>query len=226
LYNTALIVNCVISSVPVTADLEAQIDALIRHAEPRRERLWVNAAIARFVLKRAVEAFRHWRADVRKYRALRILLAHECELNHCAHKSLTDALTAIRRDFTSGDPGDYFIDRRRPGEIVVRQQHGNTWNAWPLPDARTDLMSKVMPDVATLDQSLLVRLEAACDSAINLRHVRESLLHFIESDDEHDKAIFRAFPECMLRELPDLLADWDKLYQECTGTELKVGHGR
>jgi hypothetical protein len=23
-----------------------------------------------------------------------------------------------------------------------------------------------------------------------------------------------------LRELPDLLADWEKLYQECTGTEL------
>jgi hypothetical protein len=204
----------------VTTDLEAQIDALIRHAEPRRERLWVNAAIARFVLKRAVEAFRRWRADVRKYRALRILLARECELNHWAHKALTDALTAIQRDFTSGDPGDYFIDRGRPGEIVVRQQRGNMWNAWPLPDARTDLMRKVLPYVATLDQSLLVCLEAAYDSAINLRHIRESLVHFIESDDEDDKAIFRMFPGCRLRELPDLLADWEKLYQECTGTEL------
>jgi hypothetical protein len=100
------------------------------------------------------------------------------------------------------------------------------WNAWPLPDARTDLMSKVMPDVATLDQSLLVCLEAAYDSAINLRHVRESLVHFIESDDEDDKATFRMFSECRLRELPDLLADWEKLYQECTGAELKVSHAR
>jgi len=80
--------------------------------------------------------------------------------------------------------------------------------------------------VDTLAQSPFAHLEAAYDSAINLRHVRESLVHFIESDDEDDKATFRMFSECRLRELPDLLADWEKLYQECTGAELKVSHAR
>jgi hypothetical protein len=208
------------------SDLEAQVEELIRHAGPKSERLRVNAASARFVLKRAVEAFGRWRADVRKYRDVRILLAHECELNYWAHRALTEALTAIARDFTSDNTGNYFIERRRPGELVLRQQRGNTSNAWPLPEVHTDLMKQIMPYVATVDQSLLVCLEAANDSATNLRHVRESLIHFIESDDEADEAIFRAFPESRLRELPDLLADWEKLYRECTGMELKVGHGR
>jgi hypothetical protein len=85
-------------------------------------------------------------------------------------------------------------------------------------------MSKVML-VDTLAQSPFAHLEAAYDSAINIRHVRESLVHFIESDDEDDKALFRAFPEYGLRELPDLLADLENLYHECTGTELTAGRG-
>jgi hypothetical protein len=185
-----------------------------------------NAAVAVFVLKRAVEGFKRWRADVRKRRAFRLLLARECELNHWAHKSLTDVLTAIQDELARGDLGEYSIERRVSGEIVFRQQRGKTWSAWALPDVHTDLMSKVMLDVAALDQSLFVYLEAAYDSAINLRHVRESLVHFVESDDEDDKWLFRAFPGYGLRELPDLLADLEKLYQRCMGTELKAAQAR
>ncbi len=78
-----------------------------------------------------------------------------------------------------------------------------------------------MLDVAALDNSLYNRLEAAYDSAVNRRHVRESLIRFIESGEERYKEFFRCFPEYGLRELTRVLADLDQLYRNCTGTELK-----
>jgi hypothetical protein len=173
------------------------------------------------MLKNVVESLRRWRAGVKRRRAFRVLLAHECELNLYAHKFLTDALTAIQGDFTRDDPGVYSIERTAPGEIVLQQWHGDRKRTWLLPAADTDLMGRVMRD-ATLDPSLIVLLQAAHDSAINVRHVRESLIHFVESDDADEKLLFRSFPEYALRELPDFSADLEKLYQKCTGMNLSV----
>jgi hypothetical protein len=174
------------------------------------------------MLKNAVESLRRWRADIKRRRAFRMRLARECELNLYAHKSLTDAITAIQGDFARDDPGVYSIERTAPGEIALQQWHGDQKRTWLVPDAYTDLMGRAMRDHATLDPSLIVLLQAAYDSAINLRHVRESLIHFVESDDVDEKLLFRSFPEYALRELPDLSADLEKLYQKCTGMNLSA----
>jgi hypothetical protein len=182
----------------------------------------VVAAIALFFVKEVVEGIRRWRADARKGRAFRTLLARECELNHWTYKRLKEALLAIQEDFEKGLAAEYSIKRPNSEEVVFRQEHdGRLRSESTLPDARTDLMSKVMLDVATLDKSLLASLEAAYDSAINMRHVRNSLMRFIESNEEDLKKFFRGFPEYGLGQLEEILADLDKLYKECTGKELK-----
>lgn len=82
-------------------------------------------------------------------------------------------------------------------------------------------MGNIMLDVAILDQSLFACLEAAYDSVITMRHVRDSLITFIERDDDDElKRFFRAFPEYGLRELEEALQSIRKLYKECTGEDL------
>ncbi len=78
-----------------------------------------------------------------------------------------------------------------------------------------------MLDVAILDRSLFTLLEAAYDSALEMRHLRESLINFIETDQEHVKKYFETFPEYALSNLPEILTSLDNLYKECTGDDLK-----
>jgi hypothetical protein len=157
-----------------------------------------------------------------KINAFRFLLARECELNHWAHKRLRDALADIQKHFAKKEPYEYAIERRTSGEIVFKQRRSDSQSeSWPLPPIHTDLMSQLMLDMATLDKSLFGHLEAAYDSANNMKHVRQSLIDFIESDDQRRKLFFEAFPEYGLRELKDALIDLNKLYSACTGETLK-----
>jgi len=133
----------------------------------------VIAAVVLFVVKEAIEKFRRWQADKRKGQAFRLLLARECELNHWAIKKLKEALVSIQDLISTNIPFKYRIDRRSSGEVffVELYDDGTLHSASPLPEARTDLMRQIMLDVAALDSSLFVCMEAAYDSTINLRHV-------------------------------------------------------
>jgi hypothetical protein len=183
----------------------------------------VIAAIALFFVKEVVESIRRWRADARKGRAFRTLLARECELNHWTYKRLKEALLAIQEDFQKGLTAEYSIRRLTSGEVMFRRQehHGRGWSEGGLPDAHTDLMSKVMLDVATLDKSLFACLEPAYDAAINMSHVRESFMRFIESDEQDRQMFFRDFLEYGLDQLEEILADLENLYRKCTGKKLE-----
>jgi hypothetical protein len=182
----------------------------------------VVAAVALFFVKEVVEGIRRWRADARKGRAFRTLLARECELNHWTYKRLKETLLAIQEDFEKELAAEYSITHSNSEEVVFRQEHdGILRSQWTLPDARTELMSKVMLDVAILDKSLFDSLEAAYDSAINMRHVRNSLMRFIENDEEEIKSFFGGFLEYGLAQLEEILVDLDKLYRKCTGMDLK-----
>lgn len=182
----------------------------------------VIAAIVLFLVKETVESVRRWRADARKGRAFRVLLARECELNNWACRRLKETLITIKGDFDEKNAVQYAIKRLKSGEVVFRWASEATWGEWPLPDARVDLMSKLMLDVASLDQALFIVLEAAHDSVIELRHVREGLIRHIESEDEHQKNFFEAFPEYGLGEIDDILEHLNTLYQECTGKPLEA----
>jgi hypothetical protein len=180
----------------------------------------VLAAIALFVLKEVVEFIKRWRADRRKNHAFRTLLASECEVNHWAHFSLYETLRQIEDDHEKGRRVEYVIKVLQGGDAQWRRNEPGGYSGGSLPDARTDLMSKIMIDVATLDKKLFTRLEAAYDSLIEMRHIRASLIQFVTSDDEHDQMHLQGFPEYALGELDGVLDDLDKLYQECTGRAL------
>lgn len=74
----------------------------------------VVAAVVLFVAREVVEDIKRRRANARKGRAFRTLLARECELNHLAHKRLTEALLKIQEAFRDGVAADYKISSQGP----------------------------------------------------------------------------------------------------------------
>jgi hypothetical protein len=181
----------------------------------------VVAAIALFVLKEIVEFIKRWRADRRKGHAFRTLLARECEVNHWAQWRLEETLREIHDDHEKGIKANYVAKELPGGDALWRRSAPDDgYSGGGLPDARTDLMSKLMVDVATLDKKLFTPLEAAYGSLITMRHVRASLLRFVTSKEEVDQMHFEGFPEYGLSELEAVKEDLDKLYRECTGRPL------
>lgn len=103
----------------------------------------------------------------------------------------------------------------------IRYSDGDVHHVASLPDAYTEVMNKVMLDVAALDHKLFAALEDAYDATINMRYVRNSFINHVESgEDDFEKSFFDSFPSYGLRQLTDVLVDLEHLYRECTGEEL------
>ena len=181
----------------------------------------VIVAITLFFLKEVIEGLRRWRANVRRGRAFSILLARECELNHWVHKCINEVLVTIKADIAEEDSAEYTIERRSSGDVFFRREYSGGWNVRGLPGARTNVMRDMMLEVAALNPTLFNCLEAAYDSAINLSHLRDSLITFIEKNDEDNNEFLSGFIDYGLRELTDVLADLNNLYRECTAEELR-----
>lgn len=179
----------------------------------------VIVAVSLFILKEAVEYIKNWRAENRQLRAYKILLARECELNHWVLLKLRDALRIVEEDFKNQNPNNHRIERNSSGDIIFK--HGD-WGSHHLPEVRSNLMSEIMLHVATLSQKLFSALENAYDGLADLRHVRTSLINFNEvASGESKSDFYDGFADYGLREIADVFQTLDKLYQECTGLELK-----
>lgn len=114
---------------------------------------------------------------------------------------------------------DYDIERRQSGKIFFRNDDGSSW---PLPDPHLDFMRDNMFDVAALDENLFLLLEAAYDSVIDLEHVRNSLIEYMEEADE----ALEGFVDYGRNVLADVKLDLEKLYLACTGLQLDKGRVR
>ena len=55
-------------------------------------------------------------------------------------------------------------------------------------------MGRLMLDVASSDKVLFGNLENAYDAIIEVQHVRNSLIRFIETNEEHEKQFLDAYP--------------------------------
>jgi hypothetical protein len=177
----------------------------------------VIVAIGLFVLKELLEWTRRSRADLRKIKAFKTLLMRECELNNWAHRRIADAISNIRSNITSQEIYQYSIKKRDSGKIFFEERHDEHSSSWPLPPVRIELMSKLMLDVAMLDDALFVALDGAYDASVELNHLRQGLIDFI---DDNDEVHLEGFVDYALSELPDVHAGLESLYKACSGKEL------
>jgi len=84
-------------------------------------------------------------------------------------------------------------------------------------------MSKHLFDIAALDRKLFAVFEPAYDSLATLEHVRESLVHIHESEDEtNNPDLLRSLADYALGELAKTEAALGALYLHCTGKSLET----
>ena len=179
----------------------------------------VIVALILFGLREVLEWNRRRRANNRQIRAFKTLLARECELNRWALESLDRALIEMSGQSQADLEADYEIQRRQSGKIFFCNDDGSSW---PLPETHFDFMRDNMFAVAALDETLFALLEAAYDSVIDLEHVRNSLIEFMENGNEH----LEAFIDYGRNELNDAKQGLEKLYFVCTGSQLDLGRVR
>jgi hypothetical protein len=129
----------------------------------------------------------------------------------------------VEADGENSLPKGYSIERRASGMVIFQHGHvgDDDWSKVSL-----TLMSDSLLEVATLDKSLFEILESTYDAVIDLKHVRDSLIDFLESEDEHDKVHLNTFPDYGLRELAYVQVELEGLYQLCIGKQLGSGRVR
>lgn len=116
----------------------------------------VTAAIILFIAKESLELYRRYNSDVRKGKALRTLLARECELNYWTYKILLKTANVIAEDFEEGTAANYKIRRSSSGQEIFLHDLGSVSSgSWPLPPAHCEFMRDVLLDVANLEKPFL-----------------------------------------------------------------------
>jgi hypothetical protein len=181
----------------------------------------VVAAFFLFVTKEMLEWFKRASADKRKIAAIKILLARECELNKWTLLKLRQAVTDIKDTFEEKDGIEYAIERIGSDKIIFKEMLGEERRAsWPLPPTYTDAMGKQLLDTAILDKRLFANLEGAYDAVLEMRHVRDSVIEYVESRENVREMHLEAFSEYALDELNDTEESLKTLYNACTGKPL------
>lgn len=185
----------------------------------------VVAAVLLFIAKEVIEAVRRYRADARKVQALKALLARECELNLWPIKSLRDIFKNVPKLDDENPEILVTIEQRPSGRAIarIRSYDGGSGSTRTVPDVHRDLMSKHIFEVAALDRKLFEVFEPAYDSLATLEHVRESLVHIHESEEEADNPdLLRGLADYGLGELKKVEAALGALYLHCTGKNLET----
>jgi hypothetical protein len=177
----------------------------------------VVAAIVLFLIKEAVEYLRRKRSDGRKRLAIKTLLAQECERNHWTLKSLRRCLDSIE-DKT--ETRSYELARDANQSPLFRVIDGGGSASWPIPRVYRDAADKFIMDSALLDKSIFSKLLPTFDAVAELEHVRNSLMHQLQSQEDEVGDIV-SFAQYARETLDDVYSSLNELYSECTEETLK-----
>jgi hypothetical protein len=182
----------------------------------------VVAAVTLFALKEIIEGIRRYRGDRRKTKALRMLLARECELNHWTIKSIRHIVETIRDESEDGAEFEFIFPKS--GKVLFRVKHPDSEykSGSALAATHREVMDKNLLEVATLDKKLYSALQPAYDAVAELEHVRQSLIYFVDPEDDKDKMHLDGFTDYALSELQDVFSKLVVLYKECTGEDLET----
>jgi hypothetical protein len=181
----------------------------------------VVVAVAIFLAKEFIEAFRRWRSNVRKLHAVRRFIAVECERNEFAIGRLLGQAAEIQEALT-GDL-EVKIEKRESGHhrLVITADDGMHGSA-PVPNIHMEMIEKYLFEAASLDAGLFAQMEATLEALIDAAHVRNGFIEYVDEDPEH----LEGFPQFAKRELADALDRNRDLYFRCTCEPLAKGRVR
>jgi hypothetical protein len=185
----------------------------------------VIVAIAIFLLKEVIETIRRARADGRKRRALKTLLAAEIERNHFTIRRLSEVLKDVEAARAAGDVIE--IRRDTNGRPMLRVQTSKRESVVPVPVVHTEAIGKHLLELASLDPGLFEQAVATSDALGELEHVRSSLVEFVSAKAAGAEFVpLAGFSQYGLREASRALDALKALYLLCAGAPLKEARVR
>lgn len=179
----------------------------------------VYTAILLFVIKELLEAKRRRRTDANKLKVYKKVLAYECERNHWFIKSVVSMSNTVEKR-----PNAYSVETDPSGRQVFTkydptgEKHGGS----PLPKIHTATLEKMAVEVAYVDESLAEKVADAHAAALELEHIRASIIDNVKPWDKlENDGYFASFWRYVQEEADDAKKEFEKLYFACTGNELK-----
>jgi hypothetical protein len=181
----------------------------------------VVVAIFIFLAKEALEFSRRARVNSRKMHAIRRFLASECERNGFAIEQIIEQARAVDEAQESGWP--IVIEERGngPTRLTIRYE-GVGFSSSVVRQIHTEAAQKHLFDVASLDETLFGIIEKTLDTLVEAKHVRDSLVSYIQDDPNH-LCGFAAYANDELDEALDAVRE---LYFQCTNEPLARGRVR
>lgn len=196
------------------------------HAEWLPITVW--AAIILFVLKEVVEWKRRRAADLRKVRALKRVVARECELNFSAMTGLTETLNDMQEVGVNVDAKRVSVMKDARGDFLVQlRRRDGCGSGYVLRLIQRETILKHLVEIASLDENFYSLCETAVSELAEAEHVHSSLVYgppeyFPSSPENYYEGVI----DYGLKELKDSVCALKALYLSCTGTELTKGRLR
>jgi hypothetical protein len=190
---------------------------------PITNEIWKSATAVAVITFVGTELFQHRRArasDKRKLKAIRRLLARECELNYWTVKALRFALDEIKS--TRQEENSAFSIENRSGgaEQLISFIDGNWVGGRSLPHAHPTRFDEVFLEVAALSESLSALLDDAMEATADLEHLRNNIIRHVNDEDGLGEEVLYSLTEYGENELSDIYISLSALHRECTGKEL------
>ncbi|HYW14932.1 MAG TPA: hypothetical protein VE891_02100 [Allosphingosinicella sp.] len=183
----------------------------------------VVVAVAVFLAREALDGWRRFRTNSRKLRAIRKLIAADCERNNYAIGSILGQVADI--DAGLKNASVISIERTVSGlpRLAIREPDKEFGSSSPVPPLHTGNLEKYLFEAASLDRTLFDLMEQALDGLAEARHVREGIIEYVSEDTAHLGSFADFYAP---RELNKSLEGLRNLYANCTGEPLAASRVR
>jgi hypothetical protein len=179
----------------------------------------VVGAIVLFVVKELLEVNRRKKANDRKRRAVRRLIADEIERNNWTIKKLRDGISEIeavletprfKLSIRSGAHGEKYLRREMSGKLS---------SEFPIGRVHSEALSSNLLELAMIDESVFSEALEASDATKELDHVLRSLVEFVSNEKE--LAWLEGFAGYAKREISDCEKVLSDFYLNISGRKLE-----
>lgn len=186
----------------------------------------VFMALVLFVAREILDTIKKRKADLRKIRAYKQLIAEELELNYGAYLSLKAIFSELEEKKEDWSGGIYEAKFKEAGSLYVHVTH-NDRLVMVSPARKPSMVQhdKILVNVAELDINFYEKLRCGYLKVIELNHLYDSLIKGLKASDFNEpfphtitKSGFLGYA---LNECERIYNELNDLYLFCTGRRLE-----
>ncbi|CAK6715071.1 hypothetical protein HORM4_590013 [Vibrio harveyi] len=193
--------------------------------------LSVIVAISLFLVKEALEYNRKRRAEYRKVKAYKQLIAEEIALNYGAFQSILGICQKLESSKDELEGAKYEAVFKEAGNLYVHAtMNGRLMICSPVRKVHITQYDKLLASIAELDEQFYSNVHKGYLAVIETQHLYTSLIKGLQASE--NKEVFpnditkSGFLDYALNEASRIEPELKNLYQFCVGEELERGRIR